>query len=167
MHIGAEQWTIRVMAEALKLVGAPEGAAKELPRNIEAEAALLGALLIDNRVAEDVQMKLKPAHFFEPVHGRIYEAILKLLDRNMIASPVTLKPMLDQDAALKDLGGSAYLVQLTTSGASLIGARDFAQQIYDLALLRELVGVGRELVDRKSTRLNSSHIQKSRMPSSA
>lgn len=135
------------MAEALKLVDAPEGANRELPRNIEAEAALLGALLIDNRVAEDVQMRLRPDHFFEPVHGRIYESILKLLDRNMVASPVTLKPMLDQDAALKDLGGSGYLVQLTTSGAALIGARDFAQQIYDLALLRELVGVGRELID--------------------
>ncbi|MCB2013950.1 MAG: replicative DNA helicase [Sphingobium sp.] len=136
------------MAEALKLVGeSAEGATRELPRNIEAEAALLGALMIDNRVAEDVQMKLRPEHFFEPVHGRIYETILKLLDRNMVASPVTLKPMLDQDAALKEHGGSAYLVQLASSGASLIGARDFAQQIYDLALLRELVGVGRELVD--------------------
>jgi replicative DNA helicase len=135
------------MAEALKLVDTPDGAPRELPRNIEAEAALLGALLIDNRVAEDIQLKLKSEHFFEPVHGRIYEAILRLLDRNMVASPVTLKPMLDQDIALKELGGSAYLVQLTGSGASLIGARDFAQQIYDLALLRELVSVGRELVD--------------------
>ncbi|MEZ5655912.1 MAG: replicative DNA helicase [Sphingobium sp.] len=135
------------MAEALKLVETGEGTTRGLPRNIEAEAALLGALLIDNRVAEDVQQKLQPDHFFEAVHGRIYEAILKLLDRNMVASPVTLKPMLDQDAALKDLGGSAYLVQLTTSGASLIGARDFAQQIFDLALLRQLVGVGRELVE--------------------
>lgn len=135
------------MVEPLKLVDAPQGAIRELPRNIEAEAALLGALLIDNRVAEDIQLKIRAEHFFEPVHGRIYEAILKLLDRNMIANPVTLKPMLDQDAALKDLGGSAYLVQLTTSGASLIGARDFAQQIYDLALLRQLVGVGRELVE--------------------
>jgi replicative DNA helicase len=136
------------MAEALKLVGDnSESATRELPRNIEAEAALLGALLIDNRVAEDVQMKLRADHFFEPVHARIYEAILKLLDRNMIASPVTLKPMLDQEEALKALGGSAYLVQLTASGASLIGARDFAQQIYDLALLRELVGVGRGLVE--------------------
>ena len=135
------------MAEALKLVEGAESSARELPRNIEAEAALLGALLIDNRVAEDVQQKLKPDHFFEPVHSRIYEAILKLLDRNMVASPVTLKPMLDQDPALKDLGGAAYLVSLTTSGASLIGARDFAHQIYDLALLRQLVGVGRELVE--------------------
>ena len=109
------------MAEALKLVGeSAEGATRELPRNIEAEAALLGALMIDNRVAEDVQMKLRPEHFFEPVHGRIYETILKLLDRNMVASPVTLKPMLDQDAALKEHGGSAYLVQLASSGASLV-----------------------------------------------
>lgn len=135
------------MAELLKLVGEGEGAARELPRNIEAEGALLGALLIDNRVAEDIQLRLKPEHFFEPVHGRIYEAILKLLDKNMVASPVTLKPMLDHDPALKDLGGSAYLVQLTTSGAAVIGARDFAQQIYDLALLRQLVEVGRELVE--------------------
>src|SRR5688572_30819494 len=99
------------MAELLKLVGEGEGAARELPRNIEAEGALLGALLIDNRVAEDIQLRLKPEHFFEPVHGRIYEAILKLLDKNMVASPVTLKPMLDHDPALKELGGSAYLVQ--------------------------------------------------------
>lgn len=137
------------MAEqAIRLVENADGAVRALPHNIEAEAALLGALLIDNRVAEDVQMKLRPEHFYEPVHGRIYEAILRLLDRNMVASPVTLKPMLDQDPALKELGGSAYLIQLTGSGAALIGARDFATQVYDLALLRELVGVGRELVDK-------------------
>lgn len=136
------------MAEAMiKLVDQGADSVRELPRNIEAEAALLGALLIDNRIAEDVQMKLRPEHFFEPVHSRIYEAVLRLLDRNMVASPVTLKPMLDQDPALKELGGSAYLVQLTGNGAALIGARDFAQQVYDLALLRGLVGVGRELVD--------------------
>ncbi|MEO8723190.1 MAG: replicative DNA helicase [Sphingobium sp.] len=137
------------MAEAIiKLVDQGEGSVRELPRNIEAEAALLGALLIDNRIAEDVQMKLRPEHFFEPVHSRIYESVLRLLDRNMVASPVTLKPMLDQDPALKELGGSGYLVQLTGNGAALIGARDFAQQVYDLALLRGLVGVGRDLVDK-------------------
>src|SRR3546814_17493221 len=105
--------------------------------------------MIDNRIAEDVQIRLRAEHFFEPVHGRIYEAILKLLDRNMVANPVTLKPLLDADESLKELGGPAYLAQLTGSGAALIGARDFATQIYDLALLREMVGVVREL-DRKS-----------------
>src|SRR3546814_550985 len=135
------------MAENIRLITPQDAAEKSLPRNIEAEAALLGALMIDNRIAEDVQIRLRAEHFFEPVHGRIYEAILKLLDRNMVANPVTLKPLLDTDESLKELGGPAYLAQLTGSGAALIGARDFATQIYDLALLRELVGVGRELVE--------------------
>jgi len=126
----------------------PEGGPPALPHNVEAEAALLGALMIDNRLAEDVQLKLRSDHFFEPAHGRIYEAILKLVDRNMIANPVTLRPMFEGDAELKELGGAAYLAQLTGSGAALIGARDFATQVYDLALLRALIGVGREMVEK-------------------
>ena len=65
---------------------APPIGAQALPHNVEAEAALLGALMIDNRLAEDIQLKLRPEHFFEPLHGRIYEQILRLLDKNMIAS---------------------------------------------------------------------------------
>jgi replicative DNA helicase len=119
-----------------------------LPQNVEAEAALLGALMIDNRLAEDIQMKLRPDHFFEPLHARIYEQILKLVDRNMIASPVTLRPLFEADVEMKELGGPAYLAQLTGSGAAVIGARDFAEQIYDLALLRALIGVGRTMVEQ-------------------
>lgn len=134
------------MADPVRLVPvATDGNGPELPHNIEAEAALLGALMIDNRLAEDVQLKLRAEHFFEPVHGRIYDAILKLIDRNMVANPVTLKPMFDADEAIKSLGGPGYLAQLTGSGAALIGAKDFAGQIYDLALLRELVSVGRDM----------------------
>ena len=118
-----------------------------LPQNIEAEAALLGALMIDNRLCEDVQLKLREEHFFEPLHGRIYTQILRIVDRNMIANPVTLRPLFEGDEAMKALGGPAYLAQLTGSGAALIGARDFATQIYDLALLRALVGVGRGMVE--------------------
>ena len=136
------------MPEPIRLVQPAEGQPPVLPRNIEAEAALLGALMIDNRLVEDVQLKLKPDHFFEPVHGRIYEAILRLVDRNMIANPVTLRPMFEADEAMRELGGPAYLAQLTGSGAALIGARDFADQVYDLALLRELISVGRSMVER-------------------
>ncbi|UAK26335.1 replicative DNA helicase [Sphingomonas nostoxanthinifaciens] len=137
------------MPEPIRLMPAPaDGAAPALPHNLEAEAALLGALMIDNRLVEDVQIKLRTDHFHEPVHGRIYEAILRLVDRNMIANPVTLKPMFDGDEELKGRGGPAYLAQLTGSGAALIGARDFAAQIYDLALLRALIGVGRDMVEK-------------------
>ena len=137
------------MAEIIRIAGTPDTSAEpqSLPRNIEAEAALLGALMIDNRLVEDVQLKLRSEHFFEPLHGRIYDSILRMTDKNMVANPVTLKPMFDADETMKEVGGAAYLAQLTGSGAAIIGARDFAQQIYDLALLRSLVGVGRDMVE--------------------
>ena len=136
------------MADIIRLAEAPATQSPALPQNVEAEAALLGALMIDNRLAEDIQMKLRPDHFFEPLHARIYEAILKMVDRNMIASPVTLRPLFEADEEMKELGGPAYLAQLTGSGAAIIGARDFAEQIYDLALLRALIGVGRDMVEQ-------------------
>ena len=137
------------MPEPLRILpGADASEGQSLPHNIEAEAALLGAILIDNRIAEDVQVRLRPEHFFDPLHGLIYEAALRMVDRNMIANPVTLKPMFDADAEMRERGGPAYLAQLTGSGAALIGARDFAAQVYDLALLRALVGVGRTMVDQ-------------------
>src|SRR5215213_6122823 len=136
------------MAEILRIADPAQAAGSPaLPQNIEAEAALLGALMIDNRLVEDIQTRLKPHHFFEPLHGRIYEAILRLTDRNMIANPVTLRPLFETDDGIKEVGGPAYLAQLTGSGAAVIGARDFAAQIYDLALLRALIGVGRDLVE--------------------
>src|SRR3954465_7429320 len=120
------------MAEIVRIAEPVEPAATSvLPQNVEAEAALLGALMIDNRLVEDVQLKLKPHHFFEPMHGRIYEAILKLTDRNMVANPVTLRPSFEADESMKEIGGASYLATLTGSGAAIIGAKDFAQQVYD------------------------------------
>jgi len=136
------------MAEVIRIAeSALETETPSLPQNVEAEAALLGALMIDNRLVEDIQLKLKPHHFFEPLHGRIYESILRLTDSNRVANPVTLKPLFDADEGMKEVGGPAYLAQLTGSGAAVIGARDFAGQVYDLALLRALIGVGRDLVE--------------------
>src|SRR5947208_9491513 len=136
------------MAQVVQLAeSASEPVAPSLPQNIEAEAALLGALMIDNRLVEDVQLKLRPHHFFEPLHARIYEAILRMTDANRIANPVTLRPLFEADESIKEVGGVAYLAQLTGSGAAVIGARDFAEQIYDLALLRALIGVGRDLME--------------------
>ncbi|WP_423141920.1 replicative DNA helicase [Parablastomonas sp. CN1-191] len=118
-----------------------------LPNNVEAEAAFLGAVLIDNRVIEELSTPLRPDHFFEPVHGRIYERVQQLLDRKAVVTPVTLKPYFEADEALKDLGGASYLARLTADGQGLLAPRELAEQIYDLALLRELVSVGRNLVD--------------------
>ena len=116
------------------------------PSNVEAEAAFLGAVLIDNRIIEEIGAKLKPEHFFAPVHGRVYERILTLMDRKAVVTPVTLKPYFESDEGLKELGGVAYLARLTADGQGLLNPRELAEQIYDLALLRELISVGRTLV---------------------
>ena len=129
-------------------IAAPAPEPQQLPRNVEAEAAMLGAMMIDNRLADDLLDRLEPAHFYEPLHGRVFAAIRTLRSNDMLATPVTLRPMFEADEAMKELGGPAYLAQLTGSGAGLIGARQFATQIYDLAMLRALVTVGRTLVDR-------------------
>jgi replicative DNA helicase len=121
--------------------------APTLPHNITAEAALLGLLLYDNNLADDVASRLQANHFYEPLHGRIYQAILNLVHKQMKADPITLKPLLERDEALQAMGGAAYLAQLSAQAMGLFGARDFAKQLYDLALLRELVYVGRGLVD--------------------
>ena len=135
------------MAEPIPFPRADETAARVLPSNVEAEAAFLGAALIDNRVIEEMVSPLHPDHFFEPVHARIFERILQLLDRKAVVTPVTLRPYFEADEALKELGGVAYLARLTADGQGLLAPRELAQQIYDLALLRELVSVGRNLVN--------------------
>jgi replicative DNA helicase len=124
---------------------APAGRA--LPANLEAEAAFLGAVLIDNRLLEELAVPLRPEHFFEPLHARIFERVLVLLDKQMVVTPVTLKPYFETDPAMVELGGTQYLARLTADGQGLLAPRELAQQIYDLALLRELVSVGRELVE--------------------
>lgn len=123
-------------------------ATRQLPHNVEAEAALLGAMMTDERLADDFGELLIPEHFYEPVHGRLFAAIKRLRGERLRADPVTLRPLFAEDAGMAALGGPAYLAQLTGSGAGLIGARDFAAQIHDLAMLRTLVSVGRDLVDR-------------------
>src|SRR6478735_2375792 len=124
---------------------APAGRA--LPANLEAEAAFLGAVLIDNRLLEELAVPLRPEHFFEPLHARIIERVLVLLDKQMVVTPVTLKPYFETDPAMVELGGTGYLARLTADGQGLLAPRELVQQIYDLALLRELVSVGRTLVE--------------------
>jgi replicative DNA helicase len=88
-----------------------------------------------------------------------------LIDKQMVVTPVTLKPYFETDPAMVELGGTRYLARLTADGQGLLAPRELAQQIYDLALLRELVSVGRELVEQAlDTSRKSSRCGRSRRP---
>ncbi|HEY8963589.1 MAG TPA: replicative DNA helicase [Alphaproteobacteria bacterium] len=118
-----------------------------LPHNLEAEQALLGALLVDNRALENVGDIVKPEHFYAPVHQRIYDSVIKMSDRGQHADPVTLKPYFEDDAELTDRGGAAYLSDLAASVITVINADHYARIIRDLHMRRELITVGNDLVN--------------------
>lgn len=127
------------------LPAAPAPEAEVLPHNIEAEQQLLGAILTNNEVYDRIASLVKPEHFFDPVHQRIYERAAARIQKNALATPVTLKPFFEDDAGLKELGGPAYLVRLAGAAISAYAARDYAQMIYDLAVRRELIALGRDI----------------------
>ncbi len=120
---------------------------REAPCNIEAEQALLGALLVNNEALAYVGDRLSPEHFYEPLHARIFEAIHKCHDKGLIANPVTLKHYFDQDQALADIGGGAYLAKMAASAITVINIADYSRMVYDLALKRQLIGIGEEVVN--------------------
>jgi replicative DNA helicase len=120
---------------------------RQPPHNYDAEQALLGAILVDNRTFDRVHEFLRPDHFFDVLHGRIYEAIARLIERGQVANPVTLKNQFDQDTALAELGGAQYLARLAASVVSIINAGDYGRAVHDLYLRRQLIGLGEEVVN--------------------
>lgn len=136
----------RPAAETGVTAQSTEIAGRAMPANLDAEAAFLGAVLVNNGLLEELPVPIQAEHFFAPVHQRILDRIVTLIDRQMVVTPATLKPYFDGDEALAELGGTAYLMQLTGL-EGLFAVRDLARQIYDLALLRELANVGRRLVE--------------------
>jgi replicative DNA helicase len=118
------------------------------PHNFEAEMAVLGAILTNNRAFDRVGEFLAPEHFIDRRHGRIFAAIKKLMDAGGVADPVTLKGFFESDGTLEEIGGAAYLVRLAQSVVSVVNAEDYGRIVLDRHLRRELIGIGEEVVNR-------------------
>ncbi|WP_339778668.1 replicative DNA helicase [uncultured Thalassospira sp.] len=117
------------------------------PHNFEAEAALLGAILNNNAAYERVSDILRPEHFADARHGRIFEACGKLIERGQLANPVTLSAFFRQDEHLAEIGGAQYLAELSNNMVSVINAGDYGKLVYDLYLRRELIDIGESVVN--------------------
>ena len=118
------------------------------PHNFEAEMALLGAILTNNRSYDRVSEFLRPEHFADARHGQIYEAAGKLIDHGQIADPVILKNYFEHNGSLDDIGGTDYLSRLAASVVTIINAEDYGRTIHDRHLRRELIDLGGEVVNR-------------------
>jgi replicative DNA helicase len=119
--------------------------AETMPHSIEAEQQLLGAILTNNDVFDRVASIIGPQHFYDPVHARIFDIASARIAKNNLASPVTLKAFMEDDEGLQELGGPSYLARLAGAAISSFAVRDYAQMIYDLAVRRDLIGLGRDI----------------------
>src|SRR5215475_11364741 len=117
------------------------------PHNVEAEQALLGAILINNDAFYRVSDFLEPQHFFEPIHKRLFELTGSLIRAGKIATPITLKTFLPPEFEIHGLTASQYLARLAAEATTVINAGDYGRTIYDLALRRELIKIGEEMVN--------------------
>ena len=120
---------------------------RTLPANIQAEQMLLGALLINSELLNQVSEFLQAQHFFEPLHQKIYDSIEIICEKGISATPVTMLSMLSSDPIFNEAGGQEYLHKITTMAMVVINPVDYGNIIYDLALKRNLISIGEEVVN--------------------
>jgi replicative DNA helicase len=117
------------------------------PHNIEAEQALLGAVLVNNEALYRVSDFLEPEHFFEPIHQQIYDLTRSLIRTGKLASPVTLKTFLPSEIDIAGLTVAQYLARLAAEATTIINAADYGRTVYDLAVRRDLIKLGEDMVN--------------------
>jgi replicative DNA helicase len=138
------------MSDAVRKLAEVQAAAphyREAPSNIEAEQALLGAVLVNNDAFYRVSDFLKPVHLHEPLHRKIYEVCGEIIRMGKTANPVTIKTFLPADEKVGDLTVAQYLARLAAEAVTIINAEDYGRAIYDLALRRALITIGEDMVN--------------------
>ena len=115
------------------------------PANLEAEQALLGSILVNNDIIDEISTLVTSNIFYDPAHVKIFEVIESLNNKGMIANPITLKNFFEKDNMLIDVGGTEYLVKLTRFSGSVKQAVDYAKIIHEMYLRRELVQISDKL----------------------
>src|SRR5712671_6599267 len=120
---------------------------RSAPHNIEAEQSLLGAILVNNDAFYRVSDFLEPKHYFEPLHQTIYETAGSLIRMGKVATPVTLKTFLPAETDIGGMTVGQYLARLAAEATTIINAADYGRTVYDLAVRRDLIQIGEDMVN--------------------
>ena len=132
---------------------------KKLPSNLEAEQALIGSILVNNEILDEVSNLINSDKFFDPGHKKIFKIIESLNSRGMIANPITIKNFIDNDKenSLADVGGTEYLIKLTRFSSSTKQSIDYAKIIHENFVKRELINIAEKInLDAFDDSLDSS-----------
>ncbi|MBB5519864.1 replicative DNA helicase [Amphiplicatus metriothermophilus] len=142
------------MADGADIKKAPQGGPnkpdteEKIPFSIEAEQALLGAILFDNEVYYRVAAYLKAEHFYDPVHALIYDACERLVTSGRLAAPTIIDSFLASSEGFREAGGRRYLEELARNVPTTAGAPDYARVVFDHAVRRGLINIGAEMIER-------------------
>ena len=121
---------------------------KKMPQNLEAEQSLLGSILFDNKILEDLPTNFNSQYFFDPLHANIYDACISLTDVNRLADPLTLKNYLNDNNLNKDIDIEKYLLDLREGVLSLTKAKSYAEEIKNCYIRRSLIRIADDLIDK-------------------
>jgi replicative DNA helicase len=131
---------------SLKTLASAESAARQPPHNLEAEQALLGAILLFPSVLDEVGDDLAPEHFHEGLHGRVYQTARELQLAGRSVTPVTLRPFFENELPIGSMPVPVYIARLAASATSALMAKDYARLIREYYDRRQLILIGEEMV---------------------
>lgn len=120
---------------------------RQAPGNPEMEQQLLGAILLNNETFYRVSDFLEPVHFYDRNHREIFEKMAVLIRSGKIASPLTLKSFIAEDAQIAGMAPVQYLLRLTEQATTIINAEDYGRHLRDLAVRRSLIRIGEDVVN--------------------
>jgi len=132
----------------LKIV---ENSQKKMPCNIEAEQAVIGSILVSNDIYDEISPIVDAEKFFDPIHSKIFEAITNLINKGLLANPITLKNHFENNEGLKELGGQEYLIKITKYSTSAKQAIDYANIVQEMHVRRELIKISETVLDEASS----------------
>jgi len=129
---------------------------KQMPCNIEAESALIGSILVSNEIFDEISTRVDSQKFYDPIHKKIYETIEMLINKGLLANPITLKNYFENNEGLKELGGQEYLIKITKFSTSVKQAIDYANIVHEMHVRRELVKISESTLDEASNNETTS-----------
>ena len=118
---------------------------KELPNNIEAEQAVIGSILVNNEIFDEINTIISGLNFYDPMHQKIFDAVDNLIYKGMLANPITLKNYFEDEK--DDLNVPEYLVKITKFSTSIRQAIEYSKIVYDMFVRRELVKISEQTMD--------------------
>ena len=124
----------------------------QVPKNIEAEQTILGSILANNEIFDEITDQLDENYFFDPIHQKIYKIISNLISKGLLANPVTIKNFFNSKEELVEIGGIDYLIKLTKVSTTKNQIKYYSQLLSDLYIRRQLINISEETLEESKNK---------------